>query len=84
MTRASTISAQLRRLGFAPMGSATRTSRPGLRVTQSGERVHVVADLDSERAAHDLAVAARTALIAAGYSVAATEYDAAFYVTRSS
>ena len=80
MMRAAAVSAALRRAGFAPMGSANRRSREGLRVTQSGNRVRVCADLNSDREAADLAVAARQALKAAGYVLSLTDNPAAFYV----
>jgi len=80
-TTAPAVSAVLRRLGFQPMGSASRTTREGLRVTESGNRVRVVADLNSDREAHDLAIAARQALIGAGYKVEVSD-EAAFYVAR--
>jgi hypothetical protein len=83
MTSAAAVSAALRRVGFNPLGSGTPRTREGIRVTGSLERVRVVADLDSERAAVDLAIAARQALIGAGYSVDTSTGDpAAFYVTR--
>jgi hypothetical protein len=84
MTSAAAVSAALRRVGFNPLGSGTPRTREGIRVTGSSlERVRVVADLDSERAAVDLAIAARQALIGAGYSVDTSTGDpAAFYVTR--
>jgi hypothetical protein len=66
------------------MGSATRTTREGLRVTAStGSRVRVFADLNSERAARELATDAREALAAAGYRVEVTENPAAFYVREN-
>lgn len=79
---APAVSRQLRRLGFHPVGTATR-NREGLRVTGSAlGRVRVTADLDSPRAARDLAIAARTALETAGYQVEPSG-DAAFYVTKA-
>jgi hypothetical protein len=82
MPTANTISRQLRALGFHPVAASDR-NRQGLRVTNSGTgRVRVSADLDREREAQDLAVAARQALVGHGYSVEVTD-PAAFYVTNS-
>jgi hypothetical protein len=83
MTAAS-VSRHLRQVGFQPSGSANRTMQEGLRVTQSGAGVRVCADLNSERAAADLAVAARMALIGAGYVLRLTDEPAAFYVVGRS
>lgn len=83
MTSAAAISGALRRLGFNPLGSGTSYDRQGLRVKGSSlGKVRVVADLDSDRQAHDLAVAARMALVGAGYALEVPEEGAAwFYVT---
>ena len=77
---APAISRQLRLAGFNPV--STR-NREGLRVTSSvwPGRVRVCADVDSDRAARDLAIAARQALKGAGYTVQTTDSPAAFYVT---
>lgn len=79
---AAAISGVLHRLGFRPIPTHTY-EREGLRVTKSGTRVRVTADLDSARAAAELAEDARQALIEAGYCVEPTvAYNpAAFYVT---
>lgn len=80
MTAAS-ISRHLRSVGFAPIGSGS--NREGLKVKSSSlGRVLVVADLDSDRAGADLAVAARSALVGAGYTVEPGFAAHAFYVTR--
>jgi hypothetical protein len=79
-TSAAAVSAALRRAGFQPMGSASRTSREGLRVTSSGShQVRVCADLNSEAAARRMAADARTALADGGYVVSGTDAHA-FYV----
>jgi hypothetical protein len=79
---ASTISRHLRSVGFQPMGSANRRTRQGLRVTDGYSGVRVCADLDSDREAADLAIAARQALIAAGYTLnLESDNPAAFHVT---
>ena len=55
--------------------------REGLRVSRSFRSVYVTADLDSPRQAAALAIAAREALIAAGYAVETiADNPAAFYV----
>lgn len=80
--RAASVSRALRSVGFQPMGSANRRSRQGLRVTQSGAQVRVCADLDIDREALALAIAARQALETAGYTLNINpDYPAAFYVT---
>jgi hypothetical protein len=78
MTSASAVSGALRQAGFNPVGSGSR--RAGLKVRTSYKRVRVTADLDSDRAAADLAVDARQALVGAGYEVQSTEEANAFYV----
>jgi hypothetical protein len=78
------VSAALRRSGFNPLGAESSRNREGLRVANSYSKVRVVADLDSDREAADLAVAARQALIAAGFPVETTDNPAAFYVAKKS
>lgn len=66
------VSAFLRRAGFQPSGSANRRTRQGLRVTQSGTRVTVTADLDSDREAARLGDDLAAALTEGGYTVTRT------------
>lgn len=84
-TSATAVSRHLRDVGFSPVAAADR-NRQGLRVTSAlWGRVRVEADLDVEREANDLAIAARQALIGAGFVVQASPNDpAAFYVTGRS
>jgi hypothetical protein len=76
---AQSISRFLRSVGFKPVAPSDY-SRQGLKVKRSLGHVRIVADVDSSREAHDLAVAARSALVGAGYVVSDTDC-AAFYVT---
>jgi hypothetical protein len=76
MLAANVISRQLRSLGFNPVAASDR-NRQGLRVTNSATgRVRVTADLDLDREAADLAVAARQALVGLGYRVEVSEPNA--------
>lgn len=75
---ASSISRQLATLGLRPVAASDR-SREGLRVTNATNRVRVSADLDRPAEARDLAIAARQALIGAGFRVETTD-EVAFYV----
>jgi|1185.fasta_scaffold707867_2 hypothetical protein len=81
---ASSISRQLRSLGFAPVAPSDH-NRQGLKVRGSSlGRVRVTADLDSIGDARALALAARTALTGADYRVElAGEDEAAFYVSKN-
>lgn len=81
-TSASAVSRHLRSVGFVPVPTHTY-DREGLRVTASvwPGRVKVTADLNSETAAADMAIAARSALKAAGFQVQTTAYPESFYVT---
>jgi hypothetical protein len=79
ITSAAAISRKLRAAGFNPLGSGSSRNRQGLRVSSSVAGVRVVADLDNQRAAADMAADAREAL-AGSYDL--TEVDGgAFYVT---
>lgn len=75
---ATSISRQLRLLGFNPVAASDR-NRQGLRVTNSGERVRVSADLDIERHAWQLSASARVALADAGLTIEPCD-GASFYV----
>jgi hypothetical protein len=82
--KANIVSRALRSAGFNPLASGSPFTRQGLRVRQSGTgRVRVTADVDSPREARDLAIAARQALIGAGWTLDTNTGDeAAFYVTK--
>jgi hypothetical protein len=79
-TNAAAVSATLRRAGFNPLGSGTPTTREGLRVKRSGDRVYVVADLDANGASRRMAQDARDAMTEAGYETEGTATAASFYV----
>jgi hypothetical protein len=79
-TKAVTVSAALRRAGFNPVSPATQ--REGLKAKQSGSRVRVVADLDSDNAARRMADDAADALSTRGYTVSSIT-GGAFYVSKN-
>ena len=81
MTSASAVSRALRVGGLRPLPSGTPYTREGLRVSRSLQRVRVVADLDSEARAAELATLAAAILSEAGYTIDPTDQPVAFYVT---
>jgi hypothetical protein len=78
MTTAASISRKLRSLGFNPVAASDR-SRQGLRVTGGAGGVRVSADLDNPSEAQALGIAARQAIMGAGYHVRCTD-NASFHV----
>jgi hypothetical protein len=81
---ANVVSRHLAKVGLRPLPSGTSRMREGLRVSKSWQKVRVTADLNSSREAADLAIAAREALIAAGFVIETLpDTPGAFYVTGS-
>jgi hypothetical protein len=80
-TKAATVSATLRRSGLNP-ASPSDYNRQGLKAKQSGNRVRVVADIDDDAVAAQLATEAADVLAGAGYAVEVASNDA-FYVTKA-
>lgn len=76
----ATVSRQLRTAGFNPVSPESH-DREGLKVKGSGDRVRVVADLDSDVAAERMIEDARTALLGLGYAVTDAQ-EGAVYVEK--
>jgi hypothetical protein len=87
--QASAVSRALKEAGIRPLPSGTPRTREGLRVRRTIHPLYVayvVADYDLDREALDVAIAARQALIGAGYRVTVNgdTGGTGFYVGRAS